>query len=165
MTDVPQELPAPDLSGVPEHLRFEPEPLPPGATSPVFALRGEADGWQTFTCYPRLPGTRLFAHYEALDSIGSPTLDYLRELCVDYFRGCLPAEQYERFHAFADNPANQIEASHLRRAMEGVHREYLSRPTKGPSPSPDGPETTGDTSTDVSPFEDSTQPDSTAEGS
>lgn len=146
------------MTEVPAELQFVSREEGDPAPEPMaFTLNGER-----FECYPVLPATRIVEH--EIRVAGNNNLLYLREV-LEYFEKAMPPEEWERFKAYLDDPANQIDMPVLGEMMRKVHTAYLTRPTKGPSPSPDGPETTGDTSTDASPSEDSTPGPSTAEGS
>lgn len=124
----------------------------------VFTLKGEE-----FECIPWLPGSVLIAHERAMSMEGPGRgVVVLAELDNFLRRALLPTE-YVRYRLFADDPGQEIGIQEIGLEVVQLHERYLGRPTPRPSSSPDGPGTTGDTSTDSSPSEDSTSTDSPQE--
>jgi len=118
---------------------------------------------EKFRCIPKLAASVLIAHERAMSAEGAGRgMVVLAEL-DNYLRKALLPEEYVRYRTFADDPAREIEIEDIGFAVMDLHARYLARPTKRPSDSPDGPGSTGDTSTDSSPSEDSTSTPSPAE--
>lgn len=146
------------MTDVPEELQFRSREEGGAAPEPMaFTLNGER-----FECLPVLPATRVIKH--ELNISAADGRLYLEEV-LGYFRKAMTPEEWERFYAFIDSPDQEVSLEVLGEMMQKVHMAYVKRPTKPDSASPAGPGTTGDTSMDASPSEESTSEPSMDEGS
>jgi hypothetical protein len=94
------------------------------AEVPVFTLESASDPDVTieFTGIAALPG--LPALRLVVDGISMETLPV-------FFKEILGTEQYDKFTAFADDPANGITLDVLIELAKYLIEEYTGRPTKG----------------------------------
>lgn len=124
-----------------------------------FTLNGEK-----FFCRGELPGTMLLENEAMLYGgnrgiAAKAIIDFFSEAMsgvthpepepVEVEEGKKPLylDEYQRFRAYVDDPARRIQLSTLGEIYAALLQAYIQRPTKRPSVSTDGPQTTETSST------------------
>lgn len=103
-----------------------------------------------FTAYP-IPGITLLELIEGeVGADGEIKFKADGATIVDLFAKVMQPDEHTRFRAFVEDPSHLVDADLLCEILNDLMEASAGRPTPPPSGSPDGPSTTGTTSTDDS---------------